>query len=76
MEDDDGLEWQAEMARRDWDEQERYDDLRAALDSLRAAVTDEGPVPAYHRDIMRRHRREWPSLWHAIDAVLRADRSR
>lgn len=49
------------------------DDLRDALDRLFVAIHDAGPVPGYHRDIMRKHRREWPTLWEALDAVAAAD---
>ena len=44
-----------------------------AIDQLRRAVKNEGPMPEYHRRMMAKHRSEWPTLWAAIDAVLRAD---
>lgn len=44
--------------------------VEEALTMLRRAIEDEGPVPSYHRRIMRRHRDEWPTLWRAIDALL------
>ena len=47
-------------------------ELRAALRDLQVAVQDEGPAPRYHRDILARHRHEWPTLWHAIDRILAA----
>lgn len=50
----------------------RLDALAAALDALDAAITVPGPVPEYHEKIMAKHRREWPTLWAAIDAVRRA----
>lgn len=40
------------------------------MDAIRNAVLDEGPNPAYHRAMLARHRREWPTLWQAIDAIL------
>lgn len=40
------------------------------MDDLRKAIADEGTHPEYHRALMSRHRREWPKLWAAIDAVL------
>ena len=44
------------------------------VEALRRAITDAGPVPEYHRTIMARHRREWPTLWQAIDALLAVER--
>ena len=41
---------------------------------LRSAITVAGPRPDIHRRIMRRHREEWPTLWKAIDNLLREDR--
>lgn len=52
------------------------EEMRDALDALWSAVHDAGPVESYHRDVMRRHRREWPTLWRAIDAILIADRGK
>jgi hypothetical protein len=43
-----------------------------ALQALEDAVTDLGPRPDYHRQVMERHRREWPRLWQAIDDILAA----
>lgn len=31
-----------------------------------SAITNQGPVPSYHLGIMRRHQREWPTLWNAL----------
>lgn len=44
-----------------------------ALAALRAAVEDEGPRPDLHREVMARHRAEWPTLWTAIDRLLGSD---
>ena len=41
-----------------------------AIDALVTAVLYEGANPAYHRETMARHRKEWPVLWSAIDAVI------
>lgn len=40
------------------------------LTELLAAVNNTGSHPEYHREVMRRHRREWPTLWKAIDRLL------
>lgn len=42
------------------------------VQALRAAIEDEGVAPGHHREIMARHRSEWPTLWRAIDAILEA----
>jgi hypothetical protein len=42
-----------------------------ALEQLRRAIRDEGPSPRLHRKVMARHRREWPTLWAAIDRLLK-----
>lgn len=36
---------------------------------LARAVHDAGPRPDVHAAISARHRREWPSLWRAIDVL-------
>ena len=39
------------------------DEAAAAL--LYAAISDEGPAPGYHRMVMRKQRKEWPSFWNS-----------
>jgi hypothetical protein len=41
-----------------------------AIANLIAAVKNNGPVPQYHRHVMKKHRDEWPTLWKAIDAII------
>lgn len=41
-----------------------------ALNDVRRAVRDQGPVPAHHRAVLRRHREEWPALWRALDRLI------
>jgi hypothetical protein len=45
-------------------------ELELAVDKIRLAIENEGTNPYYHRRIMYRHRREWPTLWRAIDALM------
>ena len=40
------------------------------------AIEDEGLAPARHQEIMARHRREWPTLWAAIDKIVQDDQDR
>jgi hypothetical protein len=40
------------------------------LSDLRRAILDKGPRPDVHDEIMTRHRREWPTLWRAIDRLV------
>lgn len=52
---------------------EDCDALRGHIDRLaavRRAIWDAGPFPSYHREVMERHRREWPTLWKALDELL------
>jgi len=42
------------------------------IELLAAVIADERPIPAYHRNRLARHRKEWPELWRAIDALLSA----
>lgn len=41
-----------------------------AISQLRRAIKDAGPQPRFHEKIMSRHRKEWPTLWAAIDNIL------
>lgn len=50
-------------------------DLRAGILALSEALSGEGPRPDVHREIMARHRAEWPTLWAAIDKIMTADRT-
>lgn len=45
-------------------------DKDKAIEMIRSAIINEGPVPQYHRHVMRKHRQEWPTLWKGIDALL------
>lgn len=44
-----------------------------AILRLRKAVFNKGPNPKLHDKLMKKHRSEWPELWVAIDALLKAD---
>ena len=44
------------------------------IDALRKAIMDEGSHPLHHREVMARHRREWPVLWRAIDQLVAAQK--
>lgn len=44
-------------------------ELDKAIRKLLDAIQVEGPVPQYHRHVMRKHRSEWPTLWKAIDDI-------
>ena len=45
--------------------------LECWVDALILAVRDEGPEPRFHREVMQRHKKEWPTLWNAIDGIIR-----
>ena len=40
------------------------------LNALQKAIMDEGSHPLHHRQVMVRHRKEWPVLWKAIDELV------
>lgn len=40
------------------------------VEAVRKAVADAGPVPSHHRSVLDCHRREWPTLWRALDALV------
>lgn len=50
-------------------------ELREGFLALSDALFAEGPRPDVHREIMARHRAEWPTLWAAIDKIMTADRT-
>ena len=52
------------------DANRRLDLLRQRIDTVRRAITDEGPCPSYHRHIMDAQRFAWPTLWHALDDLM------
>lgn len=39
--------------------------------AVQEAITNEGPQPRLHRKVMKRHQKEWPTLWTAL--VIRED---
>lgn len=45
----------------------KYDSL---IQAIHDAIKNEGISPHYHRRVMRKHRRQWPTLWRAIDNLL------
>ena len=44
--------------------------LKGKIAFLRKMVTDKGSHPEYHDEVLKRHRREWYSLWQAIDDLV------
>ena len=56
------------------EEWRRLRGLRAAASRLDAAIVNEGPARHLHRDQVDRLRREWPTLWAAIEDVREANR--
>jgi hypothetical protein len=41
-----------------------------AVEAIKQAIRNPGSHPAHHREVMERHRKEWPTLWKALDALL------
>jgi hypothetical protein len=46
--------------------------LREAAKRVERAVKVKGPAPGQHEATMARHRKEWPTLWKALDDLLRS----
>lgn len=44
--------------------------LANSAKQLYNAILTPGRSPAFHQDMMRRHRQEWPTLWRAIDKIV------
>jgi hypothetical protein len=51
------------------------EELDKAIKKLIRAIDVEGPVPQYHRHVMRKHRSEWATLWSAIDEIVAVHKS-
>lgn len=51
--------------------EEEISRLRALIAEVKQAIDVEGPVPQYHRHVLRKHRSEWPRLWSALDKLIK-----
>jgi hypothetical protein len=40
------------------------------ITAVRDAINKKGYMPFYHDSVMKRHRREWPALWKALDRLV------
>lgn len=43
------------------------------IEAIREAIENEGPSPSHHHAVMANHRKQWPTLWEAIDRALDSD---
>ena len=43
-----------------------------AILKMNEAIGNKGPNPTVHEVIMEEHRRQWPTLWKAIDGIQEA----
>jgi len=48
----------------------KYNYIKYLVDDLSSAIANQGPSPEKHRRIMRRHRRQWPTIWRKIDRLV------
>ena len=48
----------------------KYNYIKYLLDDLNSAIVREGPSPSKHYRVMRKHRRQWPTLWKKIDRLI------
>lgn len=44
--------------------------MSKGTEALVRAIQNPGPSPYWHRQVLHKHRREWPTLWAAIDEIL------
>lgn len=44
-----------------------------AVQAVISAIRDPGSHPDWHREVMARHRAEWPTLWRALDQSWLSD---
>jgi hypothetical protein len=51
--------------------EEEINRLRKLIADVRDAIYIEGPVPQYHRHVLRKHRSEWPRLWSTLDKLIK-----
>jgi hypothetical protein len=65
---------QVQKALAEWGDVKLYSrSLRTILEAAHRlvavleAIENEGPRPDIHREIMARHRKEWPTLWAALE---------
>lgn len=50
---------------------EEFERRNQLVAQLRTAIEDQGSHPDFHQAVMRDHRAQWPTLWAAIDALLK-----
>jgi hypothetical protein len=51
---------------------DKIERLQDAIDTVLEAINNAGPVIGHHTWISVKHRREWPTLWNAIDQLREA----
>lgn len=44
--------------------------MSKGTEALVRAIKNPGPSPHWHNQLLRKHRKEWPTLWAAIDKIL------
>lgn len=44
--------------------------MSKGTEALVRAIENPGPSPHWHRQVLHKHRKEWPALWAAIDKIL------
>ena len=45
---------------------------RELIKNIHTAIHDKGVMPKFHDILMARHKKEWPTLWAALDAILQS----
>lgn len=60
-----------EFYQRCQDAADEIEDLRNKILQLEEAIKNPGPNPKFHHAIMKKHRKEWKTLWDAIDSLIK-----
>jgi hypothetical protein len=50
----------------------KIEEQEKIIEEIRNAILNEGPRPDYHKVIMEKHRLQWPTLWNALDKLIKS----
>lgn len=44
--------------------------IKSRIWQIKQAIQNQGPKKTYHQKIVKKHRKEWPTLWVGIDKLI------
>lgn len=50
---------------------DRIEQLETSIANLEQAIINEGSNPTHHRRILLEHSNQWPTLWKAINSLIK-----